>query len=34
MAGYDTAGPIQDTYAPARSEFGRDPAFWIRYFSP
>jgi hypothetical protein len=34
MTGYDTAGPIQDTYGPARDEFGRDPTFWIRYFSP
>ena len=34
MAGYDTAGPIQDTYVSARDEFGRAPAFWIRYFSP
>jgi hypothetical protein len=34
MAGYDTAGPIQDTYVSARNEFGRAPAFWIRYFSP
>lgn len=34
MAGYDTAGPIHDTYVSARDEFGRDPAFWIRYFSP
>jgi hypothetical protein len=34
MAGYDTAGPIHETYVSARDEFGRDPAFWIRYFSP
>lgn len=34
MAGYDTAGPIHDTYVSAHEEFGRDPAFWIRYFSP
>jgi hypothetical protein len=34
MAGYDTAGQIQDTYASARDEFGVAPLFWIRYFSP
>ena len=34
MAGYDTAGQIQNTYVSARNEFGRAPAFWIRYFSP
>ena len=34
MTGYDTAGPIQDTYASAHREFGADPAFWIRYFAP
>jgi hypothetical protein len=34
MAGYDTAGQIQDTYVSARDEFGESPAFWIRYFSP
>jgi hypothetical protein len=34
MAGYDTAGPIHETYVSARDEFGRDPACWIRYFSP
>lgn len=34
MPGYDTAGEIQSTYASARAEFGADPAFWIRYFSP
>jgi hypothetical protein len=34
MTGYDTAGPIQDTYKPAHSEFGAKPAFWIRYFNP
>jgi hypothetical protein len=34
MAGYDTAGEIQNTYASAYSEFGTDPAFWIRYFNP
>jgi hypothetical protein len=32
--GYDTAGEIQNTYSSAHSEFGEDPAFWIRYFSP
>jgi hypothetical protein len=34
MTGYDTAGRIQDTYASAHSEFGVDPSFWIRYFTP
>jgi hypothetical protein len=34
MTGYDTATPIQDTYASAHSEFGADPNFWIRYFTP
>lgn len=34
MAGYDTAGEIQNTYASAYNEFGADPNFWVRYFSP
>jgi len=34
MAGFDTAGQIQNTYVSARNEFGRAPYFWIRYFSP
>lgn len=34
MAGYDTAGEIQNTYQSAHSEFGADPGFWIRYFPP
>src|ERR1700689_4072778 len=34
MTGYDTAGPIQETYAAANSEFGVNPNFWIRYFTP
>jgi hypothetical protein len=34
MAGYDTAGEIQNTYSSAHSEFGTDPSFWVRYFSP
>jgi hypothetical protein len=34
MPGYDTAGEIQNTYASAFDEFGVDPAFWIRYFTP
>jgi hypothetical protein len=34
MAGYDTAGEIQNTYASAHSEFGADPSFWVRYFNP
>ena len=34
MAGYDTANQIQNVYASARSEFGVEPAFWIRYFTP
>lgn len=34
MAGYDTANEIQNVYASAHSEFGADPGFWARYFSP
>ncbi|MBO0803652.1 MAG: hypothetical protein J2P25_11335 [Nocardiopsaceae bacterium] len=34
MTGYDTAGQIQNVYASAASEFGADPEFWVRYFSP
>ena len=34
MTGYDTAGSIQNTYAAANSEFGVNPSFWIRYFTP
>jgi len=34
MAGYDTANKIQNTYASAQSEFGVEPAFWVRYFTP
>jgi hypothetical protein len=34
MAGYDTAGTIQATGAGALSEFGENPQFWVRYFSP
>ena len=34
MTGYDTAGPIQNTYASAHHEFGVVPNFWIRYFTP
>jgi len=34
MAGYDTAGRIQDTYASARREFGASPYYWMRYFTP
>ena len=34
MGGYDTAGKIQNTYASAHREFGVNPAFWIRYFTP
>jgi hypothetical protein len=34
MAGYDTAGEIQNTYQSAHDEFGEDPGYWIRYFSP
>ena len=34
MTGYDTSAPIQDTYGSAHSEFGANPSFWIRYFSP
>ena len=34
MSGYDTAGKIHKTYASAHREFGVDPAFWIRYFTP
>src|SRR5215469_10903602 len=34
MSGYDCAAPIQDVYVAAHNEEGRDPAFWIRYFTP
>ena len=34
MTGYDTASPIQNTYASAHNEFHASPAFWIRYFTP
>jgi hypothetical protein len=34
MTGYDTAGPIQDIYVSAHDEFGANPGFWIRYFTP
>jgi len=34
MTGYDTAGAIQDIYASAHREFGVNPGFWIRYFTP
>jgi hypothetical protein len=34
MTGYDTATPIHETYPAAQSEFGVDPSFWIRYFTP
>jgi hypothetical protein len=34
MAGYDTAGEIQNTYQAAADEFGEAPGYWIRYFSP
>jgi hypothetical protein len=34
MAGYDTAGEIQNTYVSAYDEFGADPNFWVRYFAP
>jgi hypothetical protein len=34
MAGYDTAGEIQNTYQGAHDEFGADPGYWIRYFTP
>ena len=34
MAGYDTAVRIQDTYQSAHREFGANPSFWIRYFTP
>jgi hypothetical protein len=34
MAGYDTAGQIQNTYSSAHSEFGIKPGFWVRYFTP
>jgi len=34
MAGYDTAGLVQNVWGSAvQDEFG-SPAFWIRYFSP
>ena len=34
MAGYDTAGEIQNVYASAHSRFGANPSFWLRYFTP
>lgn len=34
MAGYDNAAPIQDVYVAAHNEFGVDPGFWMRYFTP
>jgi hypothetical protein len=34
MSGYDTAGTIQSVGPGALSEFGLNPQFWIRYFSP
>ena len=34
MTGYDTAAPIHETYVSAHHEFGANPAFWIRYFTP
>jgi hypothetical protein len=34
MAGYDTAGEIQNTYVSAHNEFGANPNFWVRYFAP
>lgn len=34
MPGYDTAGEIQNTYVSAKDEFGVNPDWWLRYFSP
>lgn len=34
MAGYDNAAPIQEVYVAAHDEFGVDPNFWMRYFTP
>jgi hypothetical protein len=34
ISGYDNAAAIQDVYVAARDEFGRDPNFWMRYFTP
>ncbi len=34
MSGYDCAATIQDVYVSAHNEEGRDPAFWLRYFTP
>jgi hypothetical protein len=34
VAGYDTASEIQNVYQSAHNEFGADPNFWLRYFSP
>jgi hypothetical protein len=34
MAGYDTAGEIQNVYASAHSTFKANPSFWMRYFAP
>lgn len=32
--GYDNAAPIQDVYVAAHNEFGVNPNFWMRYFTP
>lgn len=34
MAGYDCAAAVQDVYVAAHDEFGADPNFWMRYFTP
>ena len=34
MSGYDCAAAIQDVYQSAHNEEGRDPGFWLRYFTP
>ena len=32
--GYDCAATIGDVYVSAHDEFGVDPNFWVRYFTP
>lgn len=34
IKGYDNAATIQDVYVSAHDEFGVDPNFWMRYFTP
>jgi hypothetical protein len=34
IVGYDCADTINEVYVSAHDEFGVDPDFWMRYFSP